>query len=415
MLKKFLVFVCFLGLVVGCGDDSSNPPSATNKQVSVVAVGGDFSNPLGLIYLKNEFDGTTNVAKNTAGTQITTYQDSIVKSYNSKIYVMGRDSNSAVLVLDNSGTNKDPIANYSLAKLDSSGTIDIDGGSNGTNPYDIVFKSESEAYVCFYNSNYLLKINPLTGKRIAKIDVSFMKTITGATASDATAPNIVDLELIDDKLYILAQRLNASFAPLESVMAIYNISTSDFIDTNTSTTSIDGIILKGKNPSEMIYLKSSNRIYVSQRGAITYAPDFSVIDSTEIDSTGIEEVDIATNKSNGIIIPGTAFGGTVGGFGISKLLYNKTKDKVFAAYDAFDFSSNIKEVNLTAKTVSSTPVLLINATAFGDSTIASDGYIYLINRSSVSPSIDVYNTDTNSLVKSIATELPMQSISVVNE
>lgn len=413
MYKKFLLAAIFTSVLIGCSSESTESTNS-NGTISVVSAGGAFSNPLGLIYLtQNDAEYTTSIAKNAAGSQITTNQDSIVRTYNDKIYVFGRDSNSAVLVLDNSGDNKDPIANYSLAELDPDGDFDIDGGFNGTNPYEIAFESESIAYVAFYNSNYILKINPLTGNRLNSINVSFVKTIAGATASDANSPNIVDVELISGKLYILAQRFNAAFEPLESAIVIYDTQTEEFVDTNTDTEEIDGIILSGKNPSEMIYMSSSNKLLVAHRGAITYTEDFSAIESTEIGSTGIEEVLVESNSTNGIIIPGTAFGGSNGGFGVGKLLYNSASGKIFAAYDAFDFSSNIKEINLTSLTVASSSILSSNATAFGDSTIDGDGFIYLINRSSTSPSIDVYNSNTKTLIKSIATELPMQSIAIV--
>lgn len=414
MLKKILLMGLLIGFVSACSSSSNSSSTSNADTVKVVAVGGSFSNPLGLIYnIKGDSTLTTEKAKDAAGSQITTNQDSIVRSYKDKIYVFSRDSNSAVLVLDNSGENKDPIANYSLSIEDPDGEIDIDGGSNGPNPYDIAFSSESEAYICFYNSNYILKLNPLTGERLAAIDVSFMKTITGVTASDASAPNIVDVELINGKLYILAQRLNAFFSPLESVMAIYNISTSTFVDTNTDTEEIDGIILSGKNPSDMLYLSSSGKIYIAHGGAINYASDFLTIESTDAGSTGIEEVVVSTNTTNGIIIPGTAFSETTDGFSVSKLLYDDSNKKMYAVFGAFDFTSNIKEVNVSNASVVSSPLLTANSAAFGDTTIDSNGYIYQINRSSSAPSIDVYNPETKALIKSITTELPMQSITVV--
>lgn len=414
MFKNFVTLCLILIFISSCSNDKSTTTATNSENVSVVGVGGNFSNPLGLIYyIKNDATFSTATAKDSAGSQLTTNQDSIVKSFNNKIYVFSRDSNSAVLVLDNSGENKDPIANYSLSELDPDGDIDIDGGFNGTNPYDIVFESESVAYVGFYNSNFILKINPLTGKRLAAIDVSIVKTLPGATASDATVPNIVDLELINGNLYILAQRLNASFEPLEPTIVIFNTSISEFIDTNTMTTEIDGIILSGKNPSEMIYHSDSGKIYVAHSGAVTYSSDFSEIESTETGSTGIEEVVVASNSTNGIIISGTAFGGTTGGFGVSKLLYDSSNGKMFAVYNAFDFSANIKQINISLASVDATSILAENATAFGDTTIGPDGYIYQINRSEASPSINIYNPETKVLVKSIATELPLQSITFV--
>lgn len=415
MLKNLLLFISCVVFMSSCSNnDSDSNQTGSVDTVSIVAVGGSFSNPLGLIYLvKNDAELTSATAKDANATQITTNQDSIVKSFNNKIYVLGRDSNSAVIVLDNSGANKNPITNYSLSELDPDGNFDIDGAFNGTNPYDIAFKTESEAYVAFYNSNFILKINPLTGKRLAKIDVGFMKTIASATPSDANAPNIVSVKLVNNNLYILAQRLNASFQPLEPIITIYDILVEEFIDTNASTLDIDGIILAGKNPSEMIYISSTNKLLVAQGGSLTYSSDFSTIESTEIGSTGIEEVDVLTNSTNGIIVAGTLFGGTSGGFGVTKILHDSKTNKFFAAYASFDFSANIKEVNVTAKTVDATPLLSTNSFGFGDTTIDNNSYLYQINRSSATPSIDVYNLTNKELIKSIPTELPLQSIVTV--
>lgn len=415
MIKTFMLLTSFIVFLTSCSNnDSDSNQTVTVDTVSVVAVGGSFSNPLGLIYfLKNDAELSTATAKDANATQITTNQDSIVKSFNNKIYVFGRDSNSAVIVLDNTGANKNPISNYSLSELDSDGTIDIDGGFNGTNPYDVAFKTESEAYVAFYNSNFILKINPLTGKRLAKIDVSFMKTIASATPSDANAPNIVSVKLVNNNLYILAQRLDASFQPLEPIITVYDTIAEEFIDTNSNTPDIDGIILAGKNPSEMIYIASTNKLFVAQGGSLTYSSDFSTIESTEVGSTGIEEVDVLTNSTNGIILAGTLFGGTSGGFGVTKILHDSKTNKFFAAYASFDFSANIKEVNVTAKTVEATPLLTINSFGFGDTTIDDNSYLYQINRSSATPSIDVYNLTNKELIKSIQTELPLQSIVTV--
>jgi len=415
MVKKFLLFLSLVAILSSCSnsDSKTNTTPETNN-ISIVAVGGSFSNPLGLIYLiEGNTEMTTTTAKDTATNQITISQDSIVRSFKNKIYVLSRDSNSAVIVLDNSGANKDPLANYSLSELDSNGSIDIDGGFNGTNPYDMAFKSESEAYVAFYNSNYILKINPLTGKRLEKIDVGFVKTISGATPSDASAPNIVAVTLISNKLYILAQRLNAGYQPLESVITIYDTVNEKFIDTNETTTEIDGIQLAGKNPSEMIYNSNLKKIFIAQGGSVTYTSDFSAIESTEVGSTGIEEVDITTNSTNGIIIPGTAFGGTSGGFGVSKILFDSKANKYYATYSAFDYSVNIIEFSVSNKSVSTTAILPSNSFGFGDTTIDKNSYLYQINRSSSSPSIDVYNLNSTELIKSIATDLPLQSIAIV--
>ncbi len=423
-LFKF-TFLFFLGIgLASCSssskkdgttvEDDNNDDTNTGAKTSfVMAVGGNFSDPTGLIYSLNTGSPLTldKVAFN--GSAVDTYQDSIVRSYNKKYYVFGRDSNSAVLVFDSEKMSDGPIANYSLGEVDPNGDLDIDGSFNGTNPYEIAFQSESSAFVAFYNSNFVLEINPLTGERLQKIDISFGKTLAGITESDASAPNAVDVKLVANHLYILLQRLNSSYTALESAILVYDITQKAFLDTDLNTPEIDGIILNGKNPSKMKYLANEKSLLVAHGGNVTYAEDFSSIAETEAGTTGIEQVSVESNTTLGIVISGQDVSGTSDGFGVRSIL-GDTTNGLYLVYQAFDFNLNIKSFNLAQKTVSATTILPENSPAFGDLAIAKDGYLYLTNRDYLQPSIQQIDLADGQVLNDFPTELPMQSLVIAD-
>ncbi|PCJ51483.1 MAG: hypothetical protein COA79_26175 [Planctomycetota bacterium] len=413
-MTKFISFLTIVSslFILGCGSSDSNTTTVSSAKAKVMAAGGDFAVSLGLIY-GIDSDNKETIVTDSSSNNITPYQDSIIKSYNNKFYIFDRDSNAAVIVLDGSTGDQTPIANYSLAETDPDGNFNIDGGFNGPNTYDIAFKSEAEAYVCFYNSTSILKINPLTGERKAKIDVSFINDMTTAGTSDASAPNIVDVELIGDYLYILAQRQDASFTALKPVMVIYDITKNSFVDLDTSTTDIDGIVLTGKNPNHMIYITSKKQLYISHSGLISYASDFSSIESTEAGTAGIEAVDTTLNSSLGMIVSGMTISGTSDSFSVKKIIATSNQSKAYIVFGAFDFSTNLKELTLTDNTVSPTSLLSNNSSAFGDVTIDDNGQVYQIERDTTSPSIQVIDSTDGSVLKSISTLLPLSSITVL--
>lgn len=406
----------FLALIViylsSCSSSNNDTKVIEEKTSFALAVGGNFSDPTGLVYSLRADPAITLDKVSFNGSSVNTYQDSIVRAYSGKYFIFSRDSNSAVLVFDSKKMSDGPIANYSLAETDPNGELHIDGGFNGTNPYEIAFENESSAFVVFYNSNYILHINPLTGERLDKIDIGFGKTLPNIVASDANTPNAVSVIIVENRLFILLQRLNSSFVALTSAILIYDVSSKSFVDTNEATTEIDGIILSGKNPASMKYVASNKSLYIAHNGSIIYTEDFSAIIETEAGTAGIEQVSTETLTSSGIVISGQDISGTSEGFSVSNLIADQSGE-LYAVYQTFNFSANLKAFDYHNNTVATTSILQEDSFAFGDLAIGKDGYLYLINRDSSTPSIKQISLLDGQTLQNFTTELPMQSIAIL--
>lgn len=213
------------------------------------------------------------------------HSDAIVRTYQGKVYVVNRLGQDNVVVLDPADLTH-PLLQFSVG--------------NGSNPQDIAFASPSKAYVARLGSPRLLVVNPATGDSTGSIDLSF--------AADADGePEAALLATYDGRLYVTCQRLNenAYFAPTDySEVVVVDMATDTVVDADSTQAGVQGIVLKAKDPLDEARVGS--KLYLSCTGTFG-----------DLTDGGIEVVDLAANRTEGVALTGGDLGGNPGAIAMS--------------------------------------------------------------------------------------------------
>ena len=224
----------------------------------------------------SSLDLITNTATND---HLTIHSDAGVRTYRDKVYVINRLGQDNVIVLDRSDL-KTPLTQYSTG--------------NGSNPHDMAFVSEEKAYISRYEQTQLLIVNPVTGDLLGEIDLSVFADADGL-------PEVSQLALYDNYLFAACQRLDRDngFVPTDvSVIAVVDVMTDQVVDVDANTAGVQGIVMMGKNPAGAV--QRGNKWFLS-----------AVNTFGDLTDGGIEVIDLANLRSDGVVLGEMALGGNL--------------------------------------------------------------------------------------------------------
>lgn len=157
----------------------------------------------------------------------------------------------------------DPIRQYSAPSSDA---------TSGTFLWNLVFAHADKAYLLQYESNRVWIVDPLAENdsdfKIGELDLSLYDDGDGVC-------EICNGIVVNSKLFILMQRLNAEGAPETAYLAVFDTETDVPIDTGKDDGSLFGIPLTVKNPLYIQYMEETGYIYVQGSGAISPQPDYT--------------------------------------------------------------------------------------------------------------------------------------------
>lgn len=235
--QKLLLLACSTALISACSDSDNDKEIVDTDYAAIIAgVALDFtSSNLEIVDLQAE------TLEAVAGYADSDQSDITVDSFGQYFYRIGRYQIDNITKYD----INDPdtvIWQYSVAD---------DGEDGSINPYDLVFVSETKAYLLRYNSSTAWIINPSASNanefKIGELDLS-------AYADADGTPEMASGTIIDGKLYIAMQRLTW-YEPIETAyIAVFDTETDEEIDTFTDTeNSLKGIPLKTLNPELITY------------------------------------------------------------------------------------------------------------------------------------------------------------------
>jgi len=320
----------------------------------------------------SSLDLGTNTASND---HLTIHSDATVHTYLDKVYIINRLGQDNVIVLDKDNLST-PLTQFSTG--------------NGTNPHDMVFVSESKAYISRYGHTQVLIVNPVTGDSLGVIDLS--------TFSDSDGfPEMSQLALYNSRLFVVCQRLdqNNGFAPTDfSVIAVVDATTDQVVDVDANVAGVQGIVMSGKNPSG-----------ASQRGDKWILSTVNTFG--DLTDGGIEVIDLANLESEGIVIGEVALGGN-----LNSLVMSSDSRGYVVVSDA-NFANLVKGFDLVTKSVSE------NLSGISGGFVPSLGVfgerLYVLDRGSFSDpasgGVKIYDVNTNQLVAGpISTGLPPSTI-----
>lgn len=169
-----------------------------------------------------------------------------------------------------------------------------------SNPQDLAFSSDSRAYLTRRLSTALWVVDPS-----AETEADFLIEEIDLSAYDTDMPDMTDAIIVDDKLFVLLERLelqNSSQLPVRNAyIAVINTLTNMEIDTGQGNEGLFGIELDVRNPTSLQYNDDTGMIYVTGRG--NYFESEGVED--DFHSGGVVQIDPSTYEHALILDDGT--------------------------------------------------------------------------------------------------------------
>ena len=224
-----------------------------------------------------------------SGTYPATLSDIVVRTDGTDVYQVGRFNIDSItrFTTDEFAT---PVYQYSVLQ-----------GETTPNTFDIVFASDTKAYVLQDGGTDILIVNPE-----AATEEEFITGAIDISVYDADAPNAVSGVIANGNLFVLMQRLTPSgfsFVPDQpGYVAVFDVETDEEIATGQGADGLEGIELNTTNPLALQYVESLNEIVVTGRGNI-----FGEFNDLEGDPFvgGIEVIDVDSFENELLLDDGT--------------------------------------------------------------------------------------------------------------
>ena len=221
------------------------------------------------------------------GSYPATMSDNTVVTDGSNIYQIGRFNIDSVTRFDPQDTS---VVDYQISVIGDS--------TDTTNPQDLVFIDETKAYLTRRNSSSVLIVDPTP-----ESDADFTFGEIDLSAYDVDFPNATDAIIVDDKLFVLMERLNDTTFTNDNVgyVAVFNTRTDAEIDTLQGLNGLKGIELSVTNPTALQYNEATGSIYVVGRGNFFENPAVTA----DFHSGGIEVIEPTTYVHSLLLDDGT--------------------------------------------------------------------------------------------------------------
>jgi hypothetical protein len=382
----FLAAAVVIGFLVGCVSTTTDPPPPR----------GGGGAKLGELLFVTSTDFTTgsystvnlrdlSASVNLPSTTGIIESDNDAVYFNNRVYVINKFGFDNVTVLDVSDLG-------TVVKQFSTG--------NGTNPQDMAFVSDAQAYVSLLGSNNVLVVDPTasSGSEITgSVDLSGF--LDGGDVDGLVEAS--SMVIVGKYLFVALQRLDNFAVVRDGYIAVIDTETDTLVDVNPATAGVtDPIVLTGRNPSFMYYDEGLGKIVVSETG------------SFGADDGGLKVVDPLTFQAEGLIITEATLGGDVGaavmvdnrvGFAVAGgFLSNKVV--------AFDVSVDTG----TGAVTGSNPRDVITGLSFIPS-LAVDGAKRLLvpDRTTGAPGIRVYDSFTENEITASPIDVGLPPNSVI--
>lgn len=196
--------------------------------------------------------------------------DMTVVSKGKNFYRMERSGANNITKFDISAPEK-PLWQYST-----------EGSETGSNPHDLVFATDSLAYLLRYGSSRAWLVNTTASKqenfKAGELDLSEYADRDGK-------PEMNSGIIVGNKLFVTLQRIDFTGGWGHSVynqayVAVFNASTGEEINTGRGEDGLKGIALPLENPGSIQYVSQTGMIYVQCTGQYDkkYTGGIAVID-----------------------------------------------------------------------------------------------------------------------------------------
>ncbi|KMQ49631.1 hypothetical protein CHISP_3448 [Chitinispirillum alkaliphilum] len=248
----------------------SNSKGADTSEIIIVT-----AKPGDLFIMQSDFQSgvirsISSTVNSISGFNLPVHSDATLRTHGGFLYVIER-------------MGADNILKYDPSKSGDKGVVYQTNLGNNWNPQDMVFRSNTKAYISNMNEPKITVFNPSTGKIRENINIS---EYTFNKEANIT-PYANAMVLVGTDLYVMLQRRDG-WSPGAPTLLLK-------IDTETDKIT-DTIPLQFKNGHSMVY--NNGALYVSNPGTLS-----------SINDGAIERVDLAT-KTVTTVIKGETLGGS---------------------------------------------------------------------------------------------------------
>jgi hypothetical protein len=220
------------------------------------------------------------------GSYPATLSDIAVTTDGTNVYQIGRFGIDSVTRFDAVDT----------AAADYQYSVNVDSEDGSANPYSLAFLSDTKAYLSRYGSTNLWVIDPR-----GDTEESFKTSEIDLSAYDADGPNMSDVLIVGDKLFVLMERLTGFVPDKTAYIAVIDTVTDTEVQTNQGADGLLGIQLSVTNPTGLQYNAETGEIYVLGRG--NYFENAAV--TSDFHSGGVIAIDPETFEQVELIDDGT--------------------------------------------------------------------------------------------------------------
>lgn len=369
---KLIGLLLSLLTLISCSQDSTTSAANADQSAIVATIAADYSSGAHAV-----------ISKDVSGTRIAlndllpTASDITVASYGSNFYRIERAFAGNNITKFSSSDAQTPIWQYS--------TNDV-GSAVLSNPYDMIFVSETKAYVLRYGTSVAWIVDPSAATeadfKIGELDLS---------AYDADGvPEMAGGVVVNGRLYITLQRLDNFAITQNAYVAIFDVNTDQEIDANIAGDSLKGIPLQTRNPANIIYEPVTNSIYVQGSGSF-WPEEFT---------GGIERINLTTLTTSVIVDDGDAISHPYGL--ITELAVVSDSILYFVGYAGFA-DNTLYKLDLTTAQITATGVVSLFNGQIASLSVDTDGLLWVSD--SVNATVRVIDPVTDTEVDALYTNL----------
>lgn len=254
LLKKTLITTLLSSslVITGCGSDDS----ADDSVLSIEDIAAS-QEPLAIVSTRSTgFDaGDISIFSTTApfrsALQLASSGSDIrVRTFGDNFYVLA-------------GFGTSTFTRYSLAQANTATLqLSVNGSDQDANPHDLIFVNDQKAYLLRYGAGDIWVVNPS-----ATDESDFLLSTIDLSAYDADGiPNMHRGVIVDNKLFVLLQRLNDITFEVNQSAYVAVIDTDTDTEINTGTGNLPGIELSVRNPVALSVDPATSDIFVAAVG-----------------------------------------------------------------------------------------------------------------------------------------------------
>jgi len=375
-MKNIKLIGIFLSLttLISCSQDSTTSTVIIPDKAAIVAtVAADYGSDAHSVISKD--DNGDRIVINDLWAQ--PGGDVNVAAFGTDFYRIERLYSGNSIAKFSGGEAQTPVWQYSA---------DDAGSAVSSNPYDMIFVSETKAYVLRYGTGIVWIVNPS-----ATSEAEFKTGELDLSAYDGDGvPEMAGGVIANGKLYITMQRWDNFSITQNAYVAIFDINTDQEIDANIAGDSLKGIPLQTRNPANIIYEPVSNSIFVQGSGSF-FPEEFT---------GGIEKIDLADLTTSVILDDGDAVTHPYGL--ITELAVVSDSVIYFVGYAGWT-DNTLYKLDLNTAEITATGVVSLISGQISSLSVDAEGLLWVSD--SANATVRIIDPETDTEVDALYTSL----------